>query len=587
MKSSAAVKYFVWFILSILAAGSCVGYAWRDDSLALLGLFGLGVFLSAQLHYQNLLIVFTHSLLTGYLTFLIANGWMHWTIDGLGDLPATRVVAIVHGIHLFHGGLWCLFAVSWWFARRFIRLGWMLAPALWLIVESLYPAMFPVRQGCLLGNVQPLIQIAAIFGVAGVTLQAILVASLLPLGWSALGKTKLGTQSSESSEVPDRTDRGRSGLTAENSPFGNYTRSIADNPQVWANPISRKMARHCFVAIIFLTAMNYAWGTFRIYQVESAEADFRGDHLDVLLVQGETEYAGFHYKMLDRTRQQADCELVLWPECSLGHYRRDLTDFSDEGQVALKSIGIGYQFQPMPDPHCYLLGGGYSWTQSTKTDERKKGSNYVSAYLIDPQQEMVGRHDKIELMVGGECLPGDQYFPELAKWLYTGEPAVDESQGNNAGEAVSLSRGTTAQPVGEVHGMSVAAMLCCEDMYPWLSREMVNQGADLLVCLANGMSFNTEVALWQHFEIARFRAIENNRYFLRCGSYGVSGLVSPTGKLLYTAPCFEEADLKVAVPIEHREVSIFTRFGDSLTWASYALVVGFTVVTLTTWRRER
>src|SRR5690606_38878770 len=148
---------------------------------------------------------------------------------------------------------------------------------------------------------------------------------------------------------------------------------------------------------------------------------------------GETEYAGFHYDMLDRTRQHTDSELVVWPECSLGHYRRDLTDFSDEIQVAVKSFGIGYQFRPMPDPHCYLLGGGYSWTQCPNTDERKKASKYVSAYLIDPQEKMVGRRDKIELMVGGECVPGDRYFPGLSKWLFTGESAVDESQQGNTG----------------------------------------------------------------------------------------------------------------------------------------------------------
>jgi apolipoprotein N-acyltransferase len=246
----------------------------------------------------------------------------------------------------------------------------------------------------------------------------------------------------------------------------------------------------------------------------------------------------------------------------LGKYNRTLTQFTDPTHVAMNAFGMGYRFQPFPDPQCYLLAAGYSWTR--QPGQRKFDSKYVSAYLFDPQEQMVGRHDKIELMPGGEYVPGQTWFPALANLGDEDDP-----------EAVLLSRGTEAKPIGAVNESSIAVMLCCEDMFPSLARDMTNRGADILVCLANGMCFNSEVVLQQHFNISRFRAIENNRYFLRCGSFGVSCLVSPTGKVLQSLPVFEEADLKVAVPVEDRPLTLFNRLGDTLTWGSYLLLLGF------------
>ena len=197
-------------------------------------------------------------------------------------------------------------------------------------------------------------------------------------------------------------------------------------------------------------------------------------------------------------------------------------------------------------------------------------SKFVSAFLVDPDEKVIGLHDKVELMAGGEYIPGDYFFPSLSNLL------VDDEEL----DGIALSRGAVAKPIGEVGKTSIGVMLCCEDMYPQLSRDMTNRGADLLVCLANGMCFDSEIALRQHFAIARFRVIENNRYFIRCGSHGVSGLITPTGRLLNSASCFEQADLQVAVPVEDRPLTVFTRFGDTLTMASYVLLIGFVATAL-------
>ena len=124
------------------------------------------------------------------------------------------------------------------------------------------------------------------------------------------------------------------------------------------------------------------------------------------MLQGNTEYGGSNLDFAERSRKLDDCDLVLWPECSFGKYQTDLVDFSDETLVSKKSIGIGFQFRPLPDPDCYLLGGGYAWTAKPITPEQAASAKkygfpvrpemkekFVSAFLLDTQEQLVGRHD--------------------------------------------------------------------------------------------------------------------------------------------------------------------------------------------------
>lgn len=525
-----------WWIESIIyfgsatVAGAGVGLAWRTDSLAFLGILGLGIFLAAQLRYAKITHCLLHGLVSGYFAFAIANPWMLWTIEGIIVSSEFKAAIVTQGIHILHGGMFCLFAGLWWFARKHLRFGWATAPAIWLLIESVYPAMFPMKQGCLIGNFEPLIQITSVLGVSAASLQVIAIACLVPLS--------LAIFSSKSN--------------ANRRPFVG-----------------------CVCAILVLTLANLVWGQFRIASVESESEHFQGEFLTVGLVQGDTEYATFHASMVDRSRklQESGCQLILWPECSLGKYERNLIDFSDDTNVAMNSRDIGHQFRPLPDPKCHLLAGGYSWTKLPESDQLE--SSYVSAYLLDSNEKMLGRHDKIELMAGGEFVPGAAWFPALGKWL---------SEPDDSGE-ISITRGTSAEPVGEVNGLSIGVLLCCEDMYPNLANEVTEKGADILVCLANGMAFNSPIALRQHFNISRFRALENNCYFIRCGSYGVSSIVSPTGRVLKSLPCFEEEDLVFAVPIEDRVSTSHSQFRNALNISSCLSIVILGLFTIVSRRR--
>ena len=523
-KFTLAMSHALCFVISIALAGICCGFGWQNDAVSFLGIIGLGIFLTWQGSAKKLIPCLLHALLMGYIGFLIANFWMSSTIEILTTGTQNNTFFISQLVHLLHAGIFVAFSLLWWLSRRFLRGGYFVAPAIWLILESIYPSMFPTRIATLIVDATPLVQVGSIFGVAGISLQVFLIACLIPLTWRLLWNIR------------------------ETGP-------------------NRNALKISLAAIALLTIINFAWGWQRSQNIRSADTAFTGQYLHVGLIQGETQYATSHLEFQKRSRNLVanGAELVVWPECSLGKYQRDLVDFSDDTLVAQKSLGYVFRCPPLSEPDCHLLGGGYSW--GDKDEQGKLTSRYVSALLIDTEEQLVGRHDKIELMAGGEYLPFESIVPQIRDWLgKTVDP--DDPEG------VLLSRGDAVAPLGTVKGVSIGTILCCEDMYPEISRQLVDQGADLIVCLSNGMAFDSQVALRQHFNLGRFRVVENNRYAVRCGSKGISGLMRPDGSLSQTLPTFSDQDAQLKVPVEHRTRSLYTQFGDLLTPSCYLMMVG-------------
>ena len=548
---SAIFRGMRFFLLSI-SPGLLTGYAWYDLAWGWLGVVGIGIFFLNQILYTGLPVRCFSAAITGYVGFLMATPWMSWTVGGLLEASPFQNSLIVHGIHLFNGGIFVLAAlISWGLSRTVAGSIWY-TPLVWMCCEAVYPLLLPMKQGCLLLEFEPLIQIASIFGGAGVTLQLVLMASVIPL------------------------------LVMLAFKIGSREQSRQDN---------RRPAMIGLAVIVAFTATNALWGSFRISQLSIASES--SATIPVAIIQGETEHAQAHASLMERSRKYSGGNtLVLWPECSVGKYSQSLTDFSDGKNVANLSVGRGFKFQPFPNPQCYLLAAGYSWTPQGPRGEPvanefgfkkrppwKLAEKFVSAFLISPEEKLVGRHDKQALMPGGEYTPGEKWCPPLARWLASLTESSDPD--DSAPDDIQLSRGRSSAPIGEVNGVSIGVLLCCEDMAPEISRQLVRQGADVLVTLANGMSFNSEVALKQHLAISQFRAVENNRYFIRCSSNGVSCMVSPTGKILDALPCFSDCELSVDVPTAHRSASWYSVLGNSLNIVSFlvlAVAVGYSAV---------
>ncbi|MDD5567728.1 MAG: apolipoprotein N-acyltransferase [Candidatus Omnitrophica bacterium] len=139
---------------------------------------------------------------------------------------------------------------------------------------------------------------------------------------------------------------------------------------------------------------------------------------------------------------------------------------------------------------------------------------YNSALLLSKEGKLSDRYDKLHLVPFGEYIPLRKALP----FLETVAPIGDIARGKEY----------TIFKVRNKFGV----LVCFEDVFPELSRRFVKEGADFLVNITNDAWFGKTTEASQHLAASVFRAIENRVNLVRCANTGISGFISPQGKIL-------------------------------------------------------
>ena len=489
------------FLVSI-CSGAATGVAWVDQSFGWLALLGLAGFLTLHLTQRfRLRWHFLLAWLYGTACFTIATSWFPYSAGYLLG-SETFSFAIGIAIWLYLGFQYALIGVTLAAIRRRTSFAWLAVPTVWMGVLMMYPNMFPFMPACLLTGHEPMLQLAEIGGVLLVSIYTIAIAGFI--AWSFVGCISF------------------------------YRNGLMNN-FMW----------RCLAGAVLLGI--YFWGDARTKTFDQQYQATNNRQLKIGLVQASTKYDVSHERMVSAADSMASMvDLMIWPENSLGNYSAELTDFNDPNHVKAHSKGDHTGFQPWPNPGATLLAGADIWQPG---EDGKATRRFVGALVIDEDQKLAGCRRKIKLMPFGEFIPGRTLIPKLHEWLGNGLP---------------ISVGTDNAPLAEVKEVSIAAMLCCEDMFPAMAAGQIRDGGDLLVTIGNNIVFNSEVVGQQHFRIARFRAIENRTPMLRCMTTGVSGLVSPSGRIISSLPEGEDAAGVLTVAIPEKKLTLFTRWGNSI-----------------------
>jgi len=316
---------------------------------------------------------------------------------------------------------------------------------------------------------------------------------------------------------------------------------------------SRTMAAASTLALVAGVSI---WGGMRLSSNELTQ----GTPIKVGLIQGniaqtdkwDPARAGM---ILDRylrlTEQASDngAQFLIWPESATPFYFED----DPAGEIVRRMVReIG---QPL------LLG----------SDEFERGDTsrtFNSAFMLDTGGATAAVYRKIQLVPFGEYVP-------MQRLLFFVGPLV---------EAVSaFSRGTRVTML-PVEGHMISTAICYEVTFPWLAREAVRQGSEMLTTVTNDAWYGESSAAYQHFEMAIMRAIEQGRYLVRAANTGVSGIVDPYGRVLIRTNLFET----VAVVGEARFVqarTVYARIGDVAVWVSAAVLALALGIALSSARR--
>ncbi len=306
-----------------------------------------------------------------------------------------------------------------------------------------------------------------------------------------------------------------------------------------------------FVQVIvsfFILILGSVWfyGEWRINTAEKLISN--SPSLKVSVVQGNIDQTikwdpEFQYvttkKYIDLSLsvKKDNPDLIVWTETATPFYflyNLKMTQMVKEG---IKETGTHF-----------LIGSPY-FTQR----EKDKIDYYNSAYLIKPDGEVTGKYDKAHLVPFGEYVPLKKWLPFIGKMV---EQVGDFIPGKE-GETIDAE----FQRSGNKEKIKLGIQICYEIIFPNLSRMMAKNDAGLLINITNDAWYGRTGAPYQHFSMAIFRAVENKRTLIRSANTGISGFISPVGKVIASTQLFEDAVIIRDVPVIQSK-TIYTRFGD-------------------------
>ncbi len=109
-------------------------------------------------------------------------------------------------------------------------------------------------------------------------------------------------------------------------------------------------------------------------------------------------------------------------------------------------------------------------------------------------------------------------------------------------------------------GMTFGAAICYDLDFPYVSRELVAKGAQLLVFPTMDAEHWGEVEHIQHATIAPLRAVEHRRWIVRVASSGISQVIDPYGEVRLSTPIGKRAILPADVRLSS-ETTLYDRGG--------------------------
>jgi len=217
-----------------------------------------------------------------------------------------------------------------------------------------------------------------------------------------------------------------------------------------------------------------------------------------------------------RSGDRPQPDFVLWPENSTALDPFEDRSINEGIRAAVAAIDV-------PVVVGGMVGGG---------DEHVLNQGIV----WDPETGAGDRYTKHHPVAYGEYIP----FRPLIRSLGL------EDQGQLARIGRDMLTGTGEQPL-RVAGIELAGAICFDVAYDDVFYTQSSNGAEMLTVQTSNASFIFTDQIDQQFAITRLRAIEAGKYLAVASTNGRSGVISPDGEVVATAPARTQAVLVESV----------------------------------------
>jgi apolipoprotein N-acyltransferase len=190
---------------------------------------------------------------------------------------------------------------------------------------------------------------------------------------------------------------------------------------------------------------------------------------------------------------------------------------------------------------------------------------FKSSVLIEERKQVAERYDKMRLVPFGEYIPARS----VLGWVTSVGQAANEDR-----------RRGNEQVVMDAEGLRLGPLVCFETAFPDMSRQLVKDGAQVLVGQSSTSTFQESWAPQQHASLTALRAAESGRPFVHSTLTGVSAVHGPRGEPVGERLATDRSAAEVyAVPLAAGSTP-YVRFGGWVVFAALAAVAVFCAVSL-------
>jgi apolipoprotein N-acyltransferase len=202
-----------------------------------------------------------------------------------------------------------------------------------------------------------------------------------------------------------------------------------------------------------------------------------------------------------------------------------------------------------------------------------KETLYSTLNAIDHRGELIGVYNKYRLVPFGEYIPWRKWLP----WIDTVVGGMDFSEGKGA---------ATLPLLGNIP--PVSPLICYDVIFPQSVVDHQNPPGWMLN-ITNDAWFerratigNTKLQFstgpYQHFAMARMRAVEQGIPLVRVANTGISALVDSYGRVVKKLPLGQTGVLDISIPSPANRHSIYSRVGNILILSVVVICGLFTLV---------
>lgn len=284
-----------------------------------------------------------------------------------------------------------------------------------------------------------------------------------------------------------------------------------------------------FLSAILLFTSNLLFGALRLSNVEEGETITVSSIQGCVLSGEKWSGQGALDTFLDLSRRAPDSDLILWPESAVPVNLATYPELLEEYQALSEELDTPIMM-------------GCFWKLEGKTSN--------SVILLD-ENSVSDVYSKRHLVPFGEKMP---YRPLLSRLL----PILEEI--NMLSSDLAMGEGSV---LIESEKGSMGSIICFESLFPELTRQSVQDGAELIVLVTNDSWYKDSPGVWQHLAHAVFRSVENSRSTARCANSGVSAFIDSRGRIKSLLGPLEKGVLTDSVSFSD-ETTLYTLTGDLL-----------------------